>query len=434
MQSLASNSAVGPYPYQAGDSPPPSLGQRFRQAAARSKVQPIENRPPWQGASGRESMVNPMHDDLTVSPLNIPSRIKRASGRGDGSLRNRLSHIGHSRDGSSGPSTSMRKFLSSKAHRKPTSMAISSPMDPGHWDSGTTGVDSYPSPPSESSMKRFSQFPLQQPPSPSPIQLTSGNQIKRKPPPPTRVDGNIPHANPLASSPVDPNELPTAASPTPQPLPSPPAEKSNNPKQLSITTNATTAAGTPRPDTGSEASSPLLHTIDSSTPVMQRGRPLPKADNIRSASNSSASSSPLQSPRVDAARPLTSSAVNSPRPPSALSSTSKPLPPAPPEVSASDRVAHLTAQLQGLANRRININRCVKQMTELMPADSIMASSDVRQRREEEKKKVESLRAELAEVQREEYELGLMLHRAYKRQDREAEYEPTTLWVRRVAA
>jgi PHD/YefM family antitoxin component YafN of YafNO toxin-antitoxin module len=73
-------------------------------------------------------------------------------------------------------------------------------------------------------------------------------------------------------------------------------------------------------------------------------------------------------------------------------------------------------------------------MTELMPADSIMASSDVRQRREEEKKKVESLRAELAEVQREEYELGLMLHRAYKRQDREAEYEPTTLWVRRVAA
>lgn len=115
-------------------------------------------------------------------------------------------------------------------------------------------------------------------------------------------------------------------------------------------------------------------------------------------------------------------------------STSKPLPPAPPEVSASDRVAHLTAQLNGLANRRININRCVKQMTELMPTDNVMAGEQVRQRREEEKKKVEALRAELAEVQREEYELGLMLHRAYKRQDREAQYEPTTLWVRRVAA
>ena len=53
-------------------------------------------------------------------------------------------------------------------------------------------------------------------------------------------------------------------------------------------------------------------------------------------------------------------------------------------------------------------------------------------KRESEKLKVENLRTELAEVQRLEYELGLKLHRAYKRLDRDAEYEPTTLWVRRV--
>jgi hypothetical protein len=112
---------------------------------------------------------------------------------------------------------------------------------------------------------------------------------------------------------------------------------------------------------------------------------------------------------------------------------SKALPPPPPEVeNVHDRIAYLNAKLESLGNRRININRSIKQMTELMPTDSLVASDAVIRKREEEKRKVEGLRVELAEVQREEYELGLKLHRAYKRMDRDAEYEPTTLWVRRV--
>jgi hypothetical protein len=71
-------------------------------------------------------------------------------------------------------------------------------------------------------------------------------------------------------------------------------------------------------------------------------------------------------------------------------------------------------------------------MTELMPNDNLMASAQVLRKREVERMKVEGLREELAEVQQEEYELGLKLHRAYKRLDREAEFEPTGLWVRRV--
>jgi hypothetical protein len=125
------------------------------------------------------------------------------------------------------------------------------------------------------------------------------------------------------------------------------------------------------------------------------------------------------------------------RPASRASDVNKTLPPAPPEASAGeaqDRVAMLDAQLRALANRRININRSIKQMTELMPTDKLMNSSDVVRKRDEEKRKVEALKAELSEVQREEYELGLKLHRAYKRLDREAEWEPTTLWVRRVTS
>lgn len=119
--------------------------------------------------------------------------------------------------------------------------------------------------------------------------------------------------------------------------------------------------------------------------------------------------------------------------PGSVASTSKALPPAPPELqAANDRVGHLNARLESLANRRININKGIAKMTELMPTDNLMASDAVLQKREVEKVKVEGLRAELAEVRRMEYELGLKLHRAYKRQDREADFEPTGLWVRRV--
>lgn len=115
-----------------------------------------------------------------------------------------------------------------------------------------------------------------------------------------------------------------------------------------------------------------------------------------------------------------------------VASTDKSLPLAPPEETARDRVSQLNAQLKSLGNRRININQAIRQMTELMPTDNVLASNAVIAKREAEKRKVETLRNELADVQREEYDLGLKLHRAYKRMDRNAEYEPTTLWVRRV--
>ncbi|KOS16838.1 hypothetical protein ESCO_004734 [Escovopsis weberi] len=110
----------------------------------------------------------------------------------------------------------------------------------------------------------------------------------------------------------------------------------------------------------------------------------------------------------------------------------KPLPLAPPElVSLEDRIAHLHAVLSGLALRRLNVARSIKQMTELMPVDNLLRKGDILERRESEKRKLEGLRDELAEVQRLQHDLGLKLHRAYKRQERESMFEPTTLWVRR---
>lgn len=64
--------------------------------------------------------------------------------------------------------------------------------------------------------------------------------------------------------------------------------------------------------------------------------------------------------------------------------------------------------------------------------DKLMNSEEVIRKREIEKKKVEVLKQELFEVQREEYELGLKLYWVYKRLDRDNEFELMGLWVRRV--
>jgi len=76
--------------------------------------------------------------------------------------------------------------------------------------------------------------------------------------------------------------------------------------------------------------------------------------------------------------------------------------------------------------------RSIRQMTELMPMDSLVVTDEVRRKREAEKMKIERLRIEEADVKREEHDIGLRLHRAWKRRDKDAVYEPTGLWVRRV--
>lgn len=70
-------------------------------------------------------------------------------------------------------------------------------------------------------------------------------------------------------------------------------------------------------------------------------------------------------------------------------------------------------------------------MTQLMPSDPLARGMEAR-RQAEEKKKVEMLKEELDDVIREEHEIGLRLHRAFKRRDANAVYEPTGLWIRRV--
>jgi DUF438 domain-containing protein len=112
--------------------------------------------------------------------------------------------------------------------------------------------------------------------------------------------------------------------------------------------------------------------------------------------------------------------------------TNKSLPKPPPEAGSQDLISSLQAQLDDLSNRRNNIMKRIKLMTELMPTDHVVETAEVRRKREEEKHLIEDLKEEEADIRRQEHDLGLKLHRAWKRKDNDAAYESTGLWVKRV--
>lgn len=130
---------------------------------------------------------------------------------------------------------------------------------------------------------------------------------------------------------------------------------------------------------------------------------------------------------------MTSSLPREPQhPPRSSSVLTKSLPNTPAETASSDPISTLEARRDDLAHRRMNIEKSIKQMTELMPVDRMMVTEEVRRKRELEKKQIEGLRQDEADIRREEHEVGLKLHRAWKRKDKQAGYEETGLWVRRV--
>lgn len=466
-----------------GSSPPqksPSammtaFGDRVRRMRHSSKgdkkAEPVENdtdpaanafassRPGWRGASGRTAIVEPVRDDLQVAPLKIapknPNRLVSPTSATspasnhptERSMRGQtppVSPPGPETAPGSRPRETIRKVV-------PSSQIVT-PAESKHQSGGP----SYPSPPLSGSFDRSDA------PSVAAKQLqssiTGGNNS-------TTPDAGSPqpkepaiHRKPHSAAHAHQESVSSVYSQASH-APAPPAH-SANPNTLapgdpwvqpasrfSITTYATSAANTPR-----ESLDDFDHNRPPvpETPLQYRDSPQLQQDPTIPDRRDHYMSSPFQNPPSAAAQQrkaaatgfthpalstLRSARTTADRPESIASSINKSLPPAPPETSAGetrDRVAMINAQLQGLGNRRINITRSIKQMTELMPTDSILDSAEVIHKRELEKRKVETLRQELAEVQREEYELGLKLHRAYKRMDRDDNYEPTTLWVRRV--
>ncbi|KAF3491542.1 uncharacterized protein GIQ15_01059 [Arthroderma uncinatum] len=108
------------------------------------------------------------------------------------------------------------------------------------------------------------------------------------------------------------------------------------------------------------------------------------------------------------------------------------LPQTQPETNISARIDEVKAKLADLARRKVNIDTMIHELTQVIQPSSIAYDMATRS---EVSKTVTSLNNELADIKKEEHELGLKLLRAYKKRDQGDIYasEPT-LWVKRVTS
>ncbi|KAH7163194.1 hypothetical protein B0J13DRAFT_31685 [Dactylonectria estremocensis] len=412
---------TGPQGQRSGN-PAPTFGQRMRQLT-RGKTESVENRPPWNGASGRAPLVEPVRDDLEVAPLGMARRNSKRGGRTGGVPP----------ETSNTAAATVRRLLPSRSNQK--LKETSKTPSPEPISHGALS-HAYPSPPYNDSLISQSQAPV---PANHPAQAKPrlgpsdpSKAIRRKPSPSTHISSHQPHHSTSSSTytAYTDQSVATYVPPLTTAKPSSPFSPEDPwvppPSRFSVTTCNTVIPDSPR--SIDEDRPPMPPPPPQLPSVMDRRRPVPGGESTRS---------PKDDPVVISIKSTLTSGkravgqADSDRPVS-IASTTKDLPLAPPEVqSANDRVAFLNARLLSLGNRRININRGIKQMTELMPRDNLMSSTEVLRKREIEKKKVEDLKEELAEIQREEYDLGLKLYRANKRLERESDFEGSALWVRR---
>ena len=88
--------------------------------------------------------------------------------------------------------------------------------------------------------------------------------------------------------------------------------------------------------------------------------------------------------------------------------------------------------MEDLRRRKGNNGKINRELHESLKRNAI--NYDLRKRKEVEQT-IANLTLELDEITREEHEVGLNLHRAQKKRDREDCYEnPTGLWIKRVTS
>jgi hypothetical protein len=175
--------------------------------------------------------------------------------------------------------------------------------------------------------------------------------------------------------------------------------------RFSASTYAPTEAVTTPPGS-SHADAPPVPLIDYS-PIMTRRRPVPSsAASIKSMKRKPVSAETPTLPEAD------------------TESMS-------PEQQAQRRVDSLETRRRQLSLRKDSIRTMLHELTEVIQPSSIAYDMATR---DEVKKTVSSLKAELDDIGKEDHEIGLKLVRLYKNLNSASEFEHSTLWVKRVTS
>lgn len=386
--------------------PQASFGERIRRMADNS-IGPSD-RPEWKGASGRQKTVPPIAEDFNIPPLNIP---RRSSKRGN-SPKSPLS----------GATT-------------PVSVIVESQVGVSGVSSLQPSQESYKVPKEAPSISNGSSPNTAASPASivSPIFTASDEyndiDVERK----SSAQGNYTATSIAKDSASHKQEtilaqaaksLSPSTSQIGRNFDAAMQEINISPEvsRFSVSTYAPSPDSTPRPSI--ERSPFISNTAQmQSSSVIERRRPRNEVKDSPKATIRK----PMLNPSIRSSIGSTMKSRDGAR-----LSLSKTLPKSPPETESENKglIVSLQARIDNLMRRRLNLEKSIFQMTELMPQDGV--SGRERERRDEEKRKVEGLRAELDDVKKEEHELGLKLHRAWKREADGEVWESTSLWVRRV--
>lgn len=176
-------------------------------------------------------------------------------------------------------------------------------------------------------------------------------------------------------------------------------------------------------------------------PVSRSGAPVPPHDSLNEPSHNlsfgSKSTEDLQSIMsrrrpVPVHMPVSKKPVRKPTPSEAGEKPTVALPAADNRpMDTHSRIASLEAKRDELWRRRVYLDTVIKDLHQITEPTSF---ADVATK-EEAKKGIQSIRDEVAEIKREEHELGLKVTRAYRRLDeKENNGDGSNLWVKRVTS
>ena len=359
--------------------------------------------PGWKGAGGRHPIVNPMVD----KPLppgktpTFPAGSHQRSASKDHDTDTIAPHDG------CGPLPSLETKEPSRVAEHEYIARTSSPYHTSDKDLPhlqTASVRQQPTPPAESPQSVELPDDIRSPLARNP---SHGELVEESPPIPLNPP-TPPELTPIATAAYGKSGGPEAAAHY---------QRFNidtqPPSRFSATTFATTIYDSP-------PATPEMHQDESmkspTSSILDRKRPIPPAGVALSA-------------KVTARKP-TPSQMNTMKKAEENSRYSKTLPKEPPEEQKVSRVESLQAKLDALRRRRGNLQTVIHELTNVVQPSSIaydMAS------RQEIRRTFQGLSKSVSDVVKDEHEMGLTLHRAYKRQDDTA-YEPTHLWVRRVTS
>ncbi|RYN32970.1 hypothetical protein AA0113_g2154 [Alternaria arborescens] len=180
--------------------------------------------------------------------------------------------------------------------------------------------------------------------------------------------------------------------------------------------SATTAQHSP-PPSPPIAKRVVTEPISAASSILNRRRPVPSVDSANAPSM----------PKVYARNPT------SPYASSTFSNSSKKALPHPPSaLSAIDHIAYLESQQEDLRIRRNNVYRLLKDLNNAAPTNPLVTDFKKARVAEERKK---AFQEELDEIRAEEHDIGLKLHRAWKKRERDdPNSNGSALWVRRVTS